>query len=289
MGEKLEVERLAASEALRLVRRDSRQYTKQIAGMYVSNLVFEGLTFDDARLARAAYFYVRHIDDALDGEHSGYPNSQATPEQLPVNLAELDSSKHPIAKLGRYAMKGLAQRQKPNDKPVEDMQRLVNSMAFDYERSQNGAVFSDKTDLQSYFSNMARGTNLMFMGFRSVLREDIDLPHFANGTGRVQSARDLREDWLTGIYNIPADALTDISPEYEPGYPLPTYGELIQLNGFVEWQIDQLHQAHTELTESKSIADDIGKSDAGARVIVLRAEQTLGYIPKIKEDLANAA
>jgi hypothetical protein len=289
MNEKIAVEMGAAAEALRLLARDRKQYTKQIAGMYVCNLVFRNLTMDDARLARAAYFYARHIDDALDGEHSGYPNLKTAPRELPINISELDKSRHPIARLGRYALRGLSDRQKPGDAPVEDMQRLIDSMVFDYERSQTGGTFKNEAALLDYFGDMARGTNLLLTGFRSRLREDTDLPHFAIGTGRVQSARDLRDDWVARIYNVPSDVLSDIYDDFEPGSCVPTYDVLVMSPGFEEWQADQLNQARAELLKSRDVAASIGKNDSGARVIALRAEQTLRYIPKIIEGLHAVA
>jgi hypothetical protein len=286
--EVLQVEKLTASEAVRLLRRDSSTYTKLVIGLYACNSL-RGVSFDDARVARAAYFYARHIDDALDDENSNYENNAASPDQLPVEVDKLDSSDHRIAKLGLYAVKGLLARGMTGDEPNTDMQRLIDSMVFDYQRAQNGSQFTNETEVLEYFSDAMRGTNLMLIGFGSQIREDTDIPSFASGLGRIYSARDLAEDWSRGIYNIPRDALEVILGETPDPEILPPTDKLIGTQKFIEWQENQLSIAEAELCLATNTVEPLMTTDPGAKVITLLANQAQGYIPHIRQQLANSA
>lgn len=279
----LQVEKLAAQEAFRLLKRDHKTYTRLISGLYIAGIM-KGVGIDDARLARAGYFYARHIDDALDGENSTYPDKTASPEELPVEVIRLDESSHRIARLGRHAINGLVGRQRDGDSPVGDMQRLIDSMVFDYQRKRSADLLIDEDHMTSYFDDAMRGTNLMLIGFHSVLREDEDIPNFSRGLGRIYSARDFADDWSSGIINAPRDVLVHILGE-DVSSGLPGTEQMLGNGEFLDWQLDQLRIAETEISRSLSIVKPISGSDPGAKVINLIGNQALGYIPDIEQRL----
>lgn len=284
IGEKLQVERLAASEAARLMVRDRSTYAKLLVGLYAAPLM-RGVSFDDARLARASYFYARYIDDALDGENSRYPGQAATPDQLPVRVSELNNSPHKIATLGRYAISGLIARQRNGDDPIADMQRLVDSMVFDYQRTRDGLLFHDESQLEDYYSDAMRGTNLMLIGFHSELREDTDIPSYSHGLARVYTARDLAEDWGRGTINVPSDKLKGEFGVVDNANQAPSLLDLLGSDTFIEWQTTQLDGAARELNNTIELVSEINPEDIGSRVVTLLANQALGYIPRINEQL----
>jgi hypothetical protein len=255
-----------------------------VAGLYVANLV-SSISLDDARLARAAYFFARHIDDALDGEHGAYPNASAIPEQLPVAIDELDTSEHLVAPLGRYALKGLSQRQTEADEPANDLQRLIDSMVFDFNRANEGTLI-DESGMAAYFRDAMRGTNLMLIGFGSALREDTDIPDFAFGLGVIYSARDIFEDWYRGIINVPSGVLQSSLGHIERAAELPEIEELLHQEAFLDWQASQLDSATGNLTNVLELVATFGKEDAGARVVAMLAKQAQAYVPEIEASLA---
>ena len=57
------VETLAGREAFRLFRRSPEKYVRGVSGLYMLSLADSGI----GRLARASYFFIRHVDDVLDG------------------------------------------------------------------------------------------------------------------------------------------------------------------------------------------------------------------------------
>ena len=284
IGEKLQIEKLAAVEAARLFQRDRKTYLGMIAGLYGCSLL-HGVKSDDARLARATYFFARHIDDALDGEHVHYTNRTASPTELPLDITKLKSSSHPIVPLGNFAIKGLLHRQQDGDSPMSDLQRLVDSMVFDYQRSRTGTVFKDNNELESYFSHAMRASNIMLIGFRSQLREDTDFPTLANGLGRVYSARDLTEDWTRDVINIPQGPLDNIREDLSTISDWPTHKQLTESSLFCEWQTGQLDLARNELNTAHETAADYSHNDTGARVIALLTKRAMSYIPQIEGSL----
>ena len=59
----MSVEYLVAKEAMKLLARDPSKYIRGVSGLYL--LSSKGLEL--GRVARASYFFVRHVDDLLDG------------------------------------------------------------------------------------------------------------------------------------------------------------------------------------------------------------------------------
>ncbi|MEI7689703.1 MAG: squalene/phytoene synthase family protein [Candidatus Saccharibacteria bacterium] len=282
--EKWQVERAVFVETRRLLARDRKKYLGMVMGLYCCGFL-NGVTADDARVTRAGYFFARHIDDALDGENTDYDGGQALLNQLPLKVSELESSEHKIAPLGRYAMRGLIARQRAGDQPANDMQRLIDSMTLDYERSRSAKLFNNEDQLTKYYGDAMRGTNIMLIGFNSKLREDKDFNANGNGLGRVYSARDLQDDWERQMFNIPRDSLDDMGIDLTDENSMPTYEQLIKSDNFKTWQIDQLSLARQELNQTIEMANSIGKNDAGAIVVKSIATKALGYIPGTEKNL----
>ena len=58
------VERENAREALRLVRKETPQHVSLVLGLYALSCKEREL----GKVARTSYFFMRHMDDALDGD-----------------------------------------------------------------------------------------------------------------------------------------------------------------------------------------------------------------------------
>ncbi len=243
------IERIASGEARNLLQRDYKKYGKVVTGLYI------GGPLPTFSLARAAYFFARHIDDILDEQDVSDDSGLGQQYKLPRDLSSLLVSRHHIAQLGAYSLNELNQRKHAGDNPSDDMQRLLNAMYFDYHRAKEGRTLTI-AELDQYFNDTMRATNLMLIGVRSRYRQDADFPDFASAIGATYSARDMAIDWKRGICNIPSEVL---SSDF-PSQPLALELQVVLDAPIVhEWYLEQLSNAKNTfgdvLQRTPSIAD----------------------------------
>ncbi len=251
-------ERVAAQEAVRLLRAKPRKFGGIVAGLYLGSLV-PGIGPAKTSIARAAYLFMRHIDDVLDGDIK-----DATGNALvPTKVSEFRTSRHPIAVLGSYALSELTRRQQPGDDVASDFQRLINSCVFDHERAKDGRFLSAE-ELREYYDNTMRATNLMLIGLGSPLRQD-GFPDFASSIGAVYSIRDLRTDWPRGIYNVPIEAVE--AAFGQDNLQTPTSVELLSSPGIISWRQSTMVQAHEVLSATCKMIADTCPTDPGGRIL----------------------
>ena len=80
------------------------------------------------RLARATYFFIRHVDDVLDGgrNSTGDPLSYVLDMRSQIATGDFRGSP-PIVDLAQYALVGLGGRAQKDDDPKQDILDAVNS------------------------------------------------------------------------------------------------------------------------------------------------------------------
>lgn len=196
------VDKIVRHEAIRFIEKD-RTKLKLVLGMYALSLKDREL----GKVARASYFFARHLDDILDGERTfiGDPVEYALTHREQIETGVFDRSS-PLSRLAEYSIPILDKRAKHRDNPRGEFVRLIDAMVFDHDRRQARRTLT-YNDLQSYYSNsLDPGLNLMLIGFESDIRA-ADIPAFSPNLGRLYSVRDLKKDWQLGIINIPDDVL----------------------------------------------------------------------------------
>lgn len=77
----LGVEGIIASEAHRFIQKDPSKL-KLVAGLYA----LSGVNLELGKVARASYFFIRHLDDLLDGEMEITSDPIDTPKILRSKL-----------------------------------------------------------------------------------------------------------------------------------------------------------------------------------------------------------
>lgn len=247
MREKLGIELACFTELKALIARNPMKYRLLAAGLYLGSFM-PGIDGEDMRLARAAYFFARHIDDTIDEQILQNNTANITPEtQLPRYMSQLEHSVHRIAPLGRYALSELTRRCEPDDDPTNDFQRLLDAMYFDADRSATHLVMPSAA-LSQYYGNTMRATNLMLMGFRSRLRQDVHFPGFADAVGTVYSARDFSIDWPRGICNIPLEVLDSTYMSSASTLDAQT---IMREPTIVAWQAEALDSARNTLMQTR--------------------------------------
>lgn len=194
---------VAAKEAVVLLKRDFNKYKRNVVGLYLLSAygLETGSTF------RSAYYFVRHIDDVLDGDRyiSSDPWGYVQDLRIQVETGNYAPGLS-VATLAKDAISHLERQRKPSDDPRQDFLRSIDGIIFDYERSKERKVLTQDQLEDYYFRAFDPVVNLTLMILNSSLRSK-DIPVMSYGQGRIYSVRDLGNDWVRGIINIPEDVL----------------------------------------------------------------------------------
>lgn len=193
--------KIITAEQLRVLGRDPGKYWAVISGFRI----FRGFFKNRGLTLQAAYYSLRFIDDAIDGDmYATDPKSFAT--DIREQIAEGTwNEEQPISRLIGYAIHGL-QRLAPEEDVRGEFLRVIDAMVSDVDRSKEKKVLTEEELDQYYWDAFAPGFNLFLIAAGSKMRiEEIrELPYIM---ARLNSLRDLHEDWPRGTINIPAEVL----------------------------------------------------------------------------------
>lgn len=200
----MHIEMLCAQEAFRLLKRGPAKYINRVTGLYLLSLADPKI----GRTARASYYFVRHIDDLLDGDTKINSNLLDYTLELRSHIEQGTPTKIPISSLADYAIAELEKKALPEDNPRKDFIDSIDSMMFDHIRSKSRQTLTQQELDQYYWQTFSSVLNIMTIGVGSNIRA-VDIPEMSYCQGRVYSARDLDDDWNTGIINISHEILTE--------------------------------------------------------------------------------
>lgn len=240
----LQIEAKVATEAGRLIMRDPGKYAGAVKGLYLLSFV----DCDLGQAARSSYFFLRHIDDVLDGDRKDVKDPftyvQDIREQVTTGTV---TDSQPITLLAHDALNRLEKKAKEGDDPKKDFLASMNGMLFDYQRAQERRVLT-KAELEEYYKTTFFSVlNLMFIGLESKLRAQ-DVPALSYCQGKVYSIRDLEKDWTGGILNIPQEVLTATSLSPHNSYEEVQASPLIQ-----DWMQNELLQSKQQLLVAQGV------------------------------------
>lgn len=233
----MNIETLIAKEAAGLlVRRPDK--LKHVIGQYL-------ISFKDrevGRTGRATYFFIRYMDDLLDGDRTLPNGDQPLPHIASIrSQIERDNftGKPEIMKLGEYALDALIRKARDGDDPRQEFLDEIDVMVFDNQRQSARRTLTTEQLNDYYLRTFSPLNNLMLIGLSSGLRAS-DIPEFSLCQGRVYSLEHLSADWRIGIINVPKEILE--AAVLNSG---STFLEVIKSPVFKIW-------AQNELLESKA-------------------------------------
>lgn len=251
------VEFSIASEAKRFIKKDPSKLPL-VASLYASSIAVPS----SGRLARATYFFIRHLDDVLDGEMS----SSHIPEEAisnPVDyardlqqqiLGNTHFDKTPIANMGRYAITGLQKQAHPDEDPRFLLSGIINGMIFDNERRMQRKA-SSRDELMGYYALFNDFMDVALMGLGEDERTS-SFPMFGFSQGRLYSVRDIRKDWALGIVNIPSDVMNESGVS-----PIMPIDDVVSNPSMQSWMNTEIQDGIQGMSETL----DILKTLKGAR------------------------
>ena len=235
------VEGIVWDEAKRFVSKDPTK-RKLVAGLYAMSL----RGWETGKITRASYFFLRQLDDVLDGEMSNAnPLKYAQDRRQQVETGEFIGTSA-IDNLAKFALPRLEQRAKPGDNPRGEFLTVIDAMMFDHNRRLGRQTTTADTLLAHHKRSNDPPFNILLTGIESNLRMR-DIPDYGTSMGRIYSVRDLDKDWQLGLINIPDEVLT--TAEVAPSDSL----DMVRRNPLVdEW-------LHEEVTDSSAVLQAVRK------------------------------
>lgn len=194
-----------AREALRLAKKDTPSHVTLVLGLYALSCKEREL----GQVARASYFFMRQMDDILDGDLQIRGNPLALAQSVRQQIESEDyNDKLGLAVLAKYSIDALRVRARSSDDPKGDFLQAVDSMIFDHERSKERKALTQQDLDDHYWKSFSPVVNLLLIGFRSKLRAS-DIPTLSIAQGRLYALRDIQTDWPRGTINVPQEVLSE--------------------------------------------------------------------------------
>ncbi len=271
------VESSIASEARRFIKKDPSKLPL-VAGLYAASIAAPG----SGRLTRATYFFIRHLDDVLDGEmRPSYVSDEATNnpidyardlQQQILGNAHFDTT--PIANMGRYAVTGLQKRARPNEDPRLLLSGIIEGMIFDNERRMQRKI-SSRDELMGYYALFNDFMDVTLMGLGEHERTS-SFPMFGPSQGRLYSVRDIRKDWALGIINIPSDVIneSDVSP-------ITPIDDVTSDHSVQSWMKTEIQEGTQGMRETLDILDTLPDARPTKMMVRGLAKGAMKHLPQI--------
>lgn len=193
---------ITIEESARLVKRDSEKYTKMVLGLWTVPLAIPG-----SGIVKDAYFFMRHIDDVMDGDLKVNDDSLHYVENIRRDiLSENENKKYPIERLAFRSMKILDERKKDDDNPKKDFLDGIDGMIRDYKRVEEKKVLTIDELKNNYIKAFGPHHNISLTAVGSKLRSD-NIKTFSYCQGYTYGIQDWSTDWQRGAINIPKEVL----------------------------------------------------------------------------------
>lgn len=247
----MQVESDSLHEAKRFWQKDPSKKTL-IAFLGATSLIRPG----KGTLIRSLYYFVRGIDDLLDGEYVGDPitaDPKGYAEDIKYQIVK-NGTVQPndrLTRLGNYAVPRIFRLASKNDNVGVSISTLIDEMVFDYDRRQNRAVSNAIRLKQNYTGGLDESLNLLFVALGSSIRSR-DIGAYSFAQGRLYAARDLEKDWGLGIINVPSEVLIGRA-KLTSEVP---YSELIAEPLIETWLQGEITQGVDDMKKSLGLASD---------------------------------
>lgn len=244
------VERENAREAFRLIRKEPPRHVSLVLGLYALSCKEKEL----GKVARSSYFFFRHMDDLLDGDmkYKENPLSYALGIREQIESGNF-TGKPSVVDLAKYSISTLESRGNKEDNPRQDFLTSIDSIIFDYERSQQRRILN-KSELDEYYwKTFSPVVNILLIGLKSKLRAK-DIPALSMTQGRLYTIRDLETDWTRGTINIPQEVVDLASLSSEASFREVKQNPIIQ-----KWFREEALECKNELLELQNLLKNNGE------------------------------
>lgn len=189
-------------ESLRLVKSDPEKHAKKVIGLWFMPLLIRG-----SGVGRDAYFFMRNIDDVIDGDLVIKQNPADYVSDIRKDIvADFQNPNYPVEQLAFRSIKLLNQRKKESDDPKQEFINGIDGMVGDIKRRETKEILTADELERYYVKSFGPHFNIMSISIRSNLREG-DIKPFICYQGLAYSIQDLSTDWQRGLINVPKEVL----------------------------------------------------------------------------------
>lgn len=191
-------------ESVDLIRRDPKKHLGKVLGLWMMPVMFPG-----GSIVRDSYFFMRHIDDVLDGDDLTIENPSEYVGKIRQDLVEsVPDNSFPIETLAFKSIQRLERKRKEkSDDPKRFFLEGIDGMFIDFDRVEQRQTVGAKSLKQGFIDSFAPHFNISLMAVESKLRS-ADIETFLYAQGFAYSIQDLKIDWERGLFNIPTEVLS---------------------------------------------------------------------------------
>ncbi len=188
------------------------------------------------RILRTGYCFLQAIDDILDGD------AQVEGEPLVLVDGVIDAIQ--TRQFGNSELMVLAKafledvEKNLNELYVDKTLKLIRIMQQDRRRILEQSVFTAERLNDHLFETFSLSLELL-LATRKAEIATIDVNELVHALGWCSTVRDLKQDLIAGIVNIPMEVL-EKTPHLKPPYK---YGEIVNHPHVVRWMINYRLQA----------------------------------------------
>jgi phytoene/squalene synthetase len=192
---------LMIEESIRLIKTDPEKHTGKVLGLWMMPLLIRG-----TGIAKEAYFFMRHIDDVVDGDLL-VENPLSYVEEIRKDVFnDNQNQRYPIEKLAFRSLKVLNQRKKNGDNPKQDFLDGIDVAIRDHKRAEKKEILTADELSSYYIKSFDPHFNIMLTAVGSNLRSR-DVETFSYCQYFAYGVQDFETDWQRGLINIPKETL----------------------------------------------------------------------------------
>lgn len=236
----------AGAEARRFIAKDP---TKKRLAVFLGASSLLGIK--TGTLTKSTYYFLRGLDDLLDGEYVGTGAPQ-DPKEYALDVKQqvqrgVILPKDRLTRLGSYALPRLQKKERSNDSTEQSMATLIDEMVFDHDRRINRTAITKDRLWQNYTQTLDESINILLLALGSSVRST-EVPDYSLAQGRLYSVRDLAKDWNLGVINIPIETLADARVSTED-----TYNEVASNSTIQNWMYAETQQGVASMSDAIAV------------------------------------
>ncbi len=226
-SEIINIEIICFKEFIILIKRDIR-YFYFVLSMYLRSLV----SIKDARLLRATYCLIRHIDDVIDGDRKSPKNPITFVQDISHQIStENFHNSHPISKLAAFMMKDLELRYDNKAEVKASFLSMIDLLIEDYFRIQKKLVLSEEDIDNRLFQVLFFALDITLIISRSKIRS-FEITDLINAQVYLYTIRDVKKDLSKDLINIPDRVLDEAKCH---NIEKLVFSELVKTDCFQKW------------------------------------------------------
>lgn len=203
LNDYFQIRKFELNESFRLIKEDSSKHFNKVIGLWLMPLIIRG-----SGVAKDAYFFMRHVDDVIDGDLELEREPLDYVKEIGSDISEgFNNPNYPVESLAFRSLEILEKRKKREDNPKQFFLDGIDVAIRDFGRAKGREALVKVNDMENYYINsFAPHFNIMLTAIGSDLRGN-DVGTFSYCQGFAYGVQDFNIDWQRGLINVPGEVL----------------------------------------------------------------------------------